>query len=132
MTYTKSTDIALLLLRITFGGLMILNHGWGKLMRFFQDGPLEFANPIGLGVPVSLALTVFAEVFCAALVIVGLFTRWAVVPLVITMLVVVFIVNFGEPLKTQEMPLLYLIAFAALGFAGPGWYSLDAQKNNIK
>jgi putative oxidoreductase len=72
-------------------------------------------------------LATFAEVLCALLVMVGLFTRWAVVPLIITMLVAVFIANMGEPLPKIELGLLYLTAFVAIGLAGPGWYSLDAQ-----
>lgn len=131
MIHSKSTDIALLLLRVTFGGLMIVTHGWGKLLKFFQDEPLQFADPIGLGVPASLALTVFAEVFCAVLVVVGLFTRWAVIPLIITMLVAIFIVNLGEPLQKLELAILYLITFTALGFTGPGWYSLDVQMRKL-
>lgn len=127
MLQSKSTDLALLLLRLTFGGLMLLNHGWGKLMKFFSDEPLKFGDPLGIGIPASLGLATFAEVGCAALVAIGLFTRLAVVPLIITMLVAAFIVHIDDGFKKMEMALLYVFAFAAIGLAGPGWYSVDAQ-----
>lgn len=128
MLQSKSTDLALLLLRLIFGGLMIANHGWGKLMKFFADEPLKFGDPLGIGVPASLGLATFAEVGCAVLVILGLFTRWAVIPLIITMFVAAFVVKFEEGLKSMEMAMLYLAVFAAIGLAGPGWYSVDAQR----
>jgi putative oxidoreductase len=131
MLQTKSTDLALLLLRLTFGGLMILNHGWRKLMKFFAEGPLEFGDPIGLGAPVSLVLVTFAEVGCALLIMIGLFTRLATIPLIVTMVVAGFVVHLGDGLKEMEMALLYLIAFTALGLTGPGWYSLDAKLRKI-
>ncbi len=127
MPFSKNTDIALLLLRVVFGGLMIIDHGWGKMQKIIGGKLEEFGDPLGLGAPISLGLATFAEVVCAALVIIGLFTRWAVIPLIITMLVAVFIANMGEPLPKMELGLLYLAAFVALGLAGPGWYSVDAQ-----
>jgi putative oxidoreductase len=127
MLPSKSTDIALLLLRLTFGGLMLVNHGWGKLMKFFADEPLKFGDPLGLGAVPSLVLTTFAEAGCALLIVIGLFTRWATVPLIIAMFVAAFVVKMGDSLKEMEMALLYFFAFVAIGLAGPGWYSVDAQ-----
>ncbi|MEY3369216.1 MAG: hypothetical protein RI973_2371 [Bacteroidota bacterium] len=131
MLQTKSTDLALLLLRLIFGGLMIINHGWKKLMKFFADGPLEFGDPIGIGAPASLVLVTFAEVGCALLLMIGLYTRLATIPLIITMAVAGFVVHLGDGLKEMEMALLYFFAYIALGLTGPGWYSLDAQLRKI-
>ena len=44
MQTDKKRDIALLLLRLTFGGAMIYGHGWGKLMRFFGDDLIKMPN----------------------------------------------------------------------------------------
>ena len=86
----NATDWASLILRLTFG-LLMLSHGIPKLMKL-MDGNMEFGDPIGIGVPASLALTVFAEVLCSALLVIGLWTRLALIPLIITMAVAVFIV----------------------------------------
>jgi putative oxidoreductase len=75
----------------------------------------------------SLVLTTFAEAGCALLIVIGLFTRWATVPLIIAMFVAAFVVKMGDSLKEMEMALLYFFAFVAIGLAGPGWYSVDAQ-----
>jgi putative oxidoreductase len=120
-------DIGLLILRLVFGGLMLFNHGWGKMMKLFTGDPNQFADPIGLGAPISLALASFAEVICAFLLVIGLLTRWAALPLIITMIVAVFVVHIGDGLRDMEMGLLYLAAYCTIGLAGPGWYSIDER-----
>lgn len=124
---TNNKDIALLLLRLAFGGLMLFNHGWGKMEKLFTGNPNKFADPIGLGAPVSLGLTVFAEVGCAALLVLGLFTRWATVPLIITMAVAVFIIHWSDPFGDKESAIIYLTAYVVIALLGPGWYSVDEQ-----
>ncbi|MEM8523474.1 MAG: DoxX family protein [Bacteroidota bacterium] len=119
-------DIGLLLLRITFGSLMLINHGWGKMMNLFGDDPIKFADPIGIGETASLTLAVFAEVLCAALIAVGFLTRWATIPLIITMLVAIFIVHISDPFKKMEMAILYLIPYVVIWINGAGKYSIDA------
>src|SRR5690625_5427446 len=70
----KQNAIGLLLLRLVFAGTLLYGHGWGKLMGWSERSAV-FPDPIGLGSPVALALAIGAEVFCALLVIFGLFTR---------------------------------------------------------
>lgn len=119
-----ATDWASLILRLTFG-LLMLSHGIPKLMKF-MDGTMEFGDPIGIGVPASLALTVFAEVFCAVLIIIGLWTRLALIPLIITMAVAVFVVHINDDLGTMELALQYLLSYCALFLLGSGRFSIDA------
>jgi putative oxidoreductase len=125
MSNQQATDISLLLLRLAFGGLMIINHGWGKLEKLLGAGPIKFGDPIGLGAEVSLSLAVFSEVVCSALLVVGLFTRWASVPALITMLVAAFVVHGGDPIGDRESALLFGTAYLVLLLMGPGRYSFD-------
>ena len=114
---------ALFLLRVSLGLGMILAHGWPKLMHFSQIAG-KFADPLGLGAPLSLALIVFAEVFCAGLVVLGVFTRLASLPVVFGMGVVVFVTQHGDVLGKAETAALYGLGFLVLAIGGGGSFSL--------
>jgi putative oxidoreductase len=120
-----SPDVAVLLLRIGAAAL-IMTHGIPKLMRIL-DGNFNFGDPLGLGPTLSLILVTFAEAFCAILVLMGLFTRVALIPLIINMTVIVFVAHADDPFGRKELPLLFLINFIVLFFTGPGKYSLDKK-----
>jgi putative oxidoreductase len=120
----RNTDIGILLLRLGVGGLM-LTHGIPKLFRLFGSEPIRFADPIGIGVEASLALTVFAEVICSVLIIVGLATKLAAIPLLATMFVAFFIIHADDPFQRKELALFFLIVYVVLLFTGSGKYSLD-------
>lgn len=120
----SATDWASLILRIACGGFM-LTHGWPKMQKMLA-GDYGFADPIGIGESASLMLTVFAEVLCAVLVLVGLWLRPALIPLIITMLVAAGIVHGSDPFGDKEHSLMYLFGYAALFLLGSGRFSLDA------
>jgi putative oxidoreductase len=119
-----STDLALLLLRF-MSGVLIITHGWPKLMGF-ADRAATFADPLGLGSEASLSVTVFAEFFCGILVSVGLFTRIALLFLVVVMAVIVLFIHGADPLPEKEYPILLWVTYVTLYFTGPGRYSVDA------
>jgi putative oxidoreductase len=124
-TRIYAIDTALLLLRVA-SSLMILTHGWPKITNF-SDYLNRFADPLGLGPALSLQAAIFSEFFCAILVAMGLLTRLALIPLIITMATVVFIVHGGDAFGDRELPLLYLSTFVVLLITGPGKYSLDKR-----
>ncbi len=126
MSSARRTDIALLLLRLAFGGTMVLFHGWPKLERILAGDP-KFGDPIGLGPELSLYLVTFAEFLCAILVTLGLFTRLALLPLIFAMGVAFFVAHWGDPFNKMYGSFSYLISFIALLLTGPGRYSLDEQ-----
>ncbi|WP_111598132.1 DoxX family protein [Chitinophaga skermanii] len=122
--YTNGgVSFALLLLRVTFGVLLI-THGWMKLQGFSEMSG-QFPDPIGLGSKVALSLTIFAEVFCAGFVALGLFTRLATIPVIICMLVIVFHIHGADVLAKKESGIMYLVVFLSLLITGPGKYSVD-------
>ncbi len=129
-TRTSDTafNFATLLLRLGFGLLMIVGHGYSKLANY-PAMLQKFKDPTGL-LPgsVALALTVFAEFFCAAFIVLGLFTRLGCIPLIIAMSVAFFVVHNAQYKPgpgSGEMALLFLLAFVVLFFIGPGKISLD-------
>ena len=117
-------NFALLVLRVAFSAFMMV-HGYGKLQSLTAGGEIQFGDPIGIGAPASLALAVFAEFFCSILLILGLATRLAVIPLIITMLVAVFIAHGGDDFGKKELGLHYLVVYLFIFIAGPGKYSID-------
>lgn len=127
---TTRVDIALLLLRVAFGGLMLYGHGWGKFYQLLGDAPIRFEDPLGFGMLTTYGLAIFAEVLCAFLVVIGLFTRWAVLPIIFTMLVAIFFIHYHDPFYKMELALLYLAPFVALLLTGAGRYSLDGLRNS--
>jgi putative oxidoreductase len=127
MTYGKREillSISLLILRLGSGIMMIVGHGWSKLIHF-GDKASVFPDPIGLGSQISLSLTVFSEFFCSIAIIFGLATRLAAIPLIVTMLVAAFIIHTDNPWQKKEFALLYLVPFLTLVFSGAGRFSLD-------
>ena len=125
-------DFGLLILRLAFGFSMIYGHGFGKLTRLFGTEEIRFADPFGLGPAASLALAVFAEVLCSLLIMLGLLTRAALIPLIITMATAFFTAHFDDAYGQQEKVILFGFAFLALFFTGPGRFSLDAQMQKNK
>lgn len=124
MRRNPGREAGLLIIRLMAGG-MILTHGIPKLLRFFGEEPITFADPFGLGPVISLGLAVFAEVFCAVLIIIGYKTRLATIPLMITMLTAAFYAHWSDPFGRKELPLLFFTVFLAILIFGGGKYALD-------
>ena len=99
-------DIALLITRIGVSAFM-LTHGLPKLMMLFGEGPVQFPGVMGMGPELSLALAVFAEVLCSILIIVGLGTRLASIPLIVTMVIAVFYIHAADPFAVQLLRCVY-------------------------
>ena len=122
-TSSAQANIALLILRIGIGIIMI-PHGYQKLINYaeLEDKFLDF---MGLGKSISLSLTIGAELFCSVLLVIGLFTRFSLLPLIIAMLVAVFNAHHGEIFGDGEHAFLYLLVYIYLIIACAGKYSVD-------
>lgn len=121
---------ALLFLRLFAGGLM-LTHGYPKLMKLLE-GNTSFADPLGLGSEISLALAVLAEFIGALFIMFGFLTRIASFMLGFTMFVAAFIQHFEDPFARKEKALLYFAMYLVLWVSGPGRLSVDNQISSFK
>ncbi len=128
----RHRDLGLLLMRVGIGLMFVFAHGLPKL----RGGP-EMWTKVGgalgrLGIDLAhqwfgLAAAL-SESLCALLVAVGLLTRWACVPLVVTLLVAAYFhLDKGDGLAGASHALEAAIFFAGLVLVGPGRYSIDAR-----
>lgn len=116
------------LARLTVG-VVFLQSGWGKLHNLAQV--TTFFTDLGLPAPAFHALLVSGtELVCGALVLAGLATRLAVVPLTITMVVALStalreqIDGLGSLVGLLEFA--YIALLVGIGTHGPGPLSADA------
>jgi len=117
-------DIGLLFLRIFPGGMLVLAHGLPKIQNYSAMST-QFPDPLGLGPTFTLLTAIFAEFFCGILVVLGLSTRLATLPIIGTLLTAAIVVHAADPWSKKEFAMLYAIPFIALFFTGPGAFSLD-------
>jgi putative oxidoreductase len=105
---------------------MIVFHGWEKLMtarRQFHT----FPNLIGIGSELSYVLVVWLEVFGAALIALGLLTRWHALGLAFTLFIAWLLWHQRRFTGTNagEMAFAYMFGYLLLFLTGAGRYSLD-------
>lgn len=118
----RYANLALLILRLFVGGMM-LTHGIAKLENYtvLREG---FPDPIGWGAGLSLVMIILVEVGCSLMVVTGLLTRFAVIPLIFAMIMAM--TTHGDmSVSGVELPLLYLGMYVVLFIAGPGKCSID-------
>jgi putative oxidoreductase len=124
---TDAEWVPQLLMRL-FVGYFFLETGWGKV----HDLGAMAERFLGWGIPApafNAALSGYAELIGGALVLAGLFTRLASIPLVINMLVALLVVKMKrvsglDDFVELDEP-LYALSFFWLVFSGPGKASLD-------
>ncbi len=128
----KLTHLAPLALRAGVGAVFAV-HGWQKL----TDGAAGFAQMlVGLGVPapeVFAWLVTAAELVGGVLLLLGLLTRLATLPLIATMVGAIALVKtdlgviapMGAPMPGAELDIALLAGLLALALLGPGSLSLD-------
>jgi putative oxidoreductase len=129
-------DFGLLLIRLIIGLLMAF-YGYEKLINFetmaSSDFWLKNVSFLGFSSKVALGLTVFAELICSILLILGFFTRISLFFLAFCMawiFLVVFpmsIIDKGDNGYQFNDAFVYFMIYLGLLFTGPGKYSLDAK-----
>lgn len=129
-------DFGILLIRLILGLLMAF-YGYEKLIHFNEMAASDFwmkqVSFLGMPSKISLGLTVFAELVCSVLLILGLFTRISLFFLLFCMawiFLVVFplaILDKGDNGYKFNDAFVYFMIYLGLFFTGPGRYSLDAK-----
>jgi putative oxidoreductase len=109
-------------------GLLFLSTGWGKI----HDIPKVTAYFTSLGIPapgLNAVLVGYCELICGGMLIVGLLTRLATIPLAMSMIVAILTARLGDVHGVFDLVALeeftYLIVLVMIAILGPGPLSLD-------
>ena len=125
IAYSESLlNLGMLLLRLTTGFLVCLNHGIPKITHF-NDWKGSFYNLAQIGSRWSLILSIVAEVFASMFLILGLFSRFAALLLVLDLGVAVFLYHAPHPISRFEDAITFFVISLFLLMVGPGKYSVD-------
>jgi putative oxidoreductase len=129
-------DFGLLLIRLIIGLLMAF-YGYEKFIHFNEMAASDFwmknVSFLGMSSKIALGLTIFAELVCSILLILGLFTRISLFFLLFCMgwiFLVIFpfsILDKGDNGYQFNDAFVYFMIYLGLFFTGPGKYSLDAK-----
>jgi putative oxidoreductase len=109
-------------------GLVFFNSGWGKL-HGLKD-VIEYFRSLGIPAPeIQAPFAAGTEFVCGLLLLLGLFTRIASVPLIITMTVAILTAKKDDIEGISSLftfsEYLYILLLVYLGVNGPGPLSLD-------
>jgi putative oxidoreductase len=129
-----AADAALLTMRTVAGLTLFFCSGVPKL---FHLGSLisSGSDPLHLGslAPAAMICAAFALGICTLLVVVGLATRYAALLIAISLMGTFFLIDRALPTNLldpghnshPEVIWLYMSAYCALAFTGPGRFSMD-------
>jgi putative oxidoreductase len=129
LSAAKKTDfLALLLARITLGVLFV-STGWGKVHNL--EKVTAFFGELRIPAPAfNATLASYTELVCGALLVVGLASRVAALPLVVTMAVAILTAKLDDihnlPDLFGQVEWTYLVLLLLIAAFGPGKASLDA------
>ena len=124
---TKLAWLPPLIARITIGGVFI-ESGWGKLHNL--DKVIAFFTELGIPAPqIQAPFVAGVELVCGGLVLAGLFTRLASIPLVCTMVVAILTAKKGDLTQFTDLfgfiEFLYIVILLFLVVKGAGTFSVD-------
>jgi len=109
-------------------GLLFLSTGWGKVHSL--DKVTAFFVQLGIPAPGLNAVVVgYSELVCGALLVIGLATRLATLPLIVSMVVALLTAKLADIHGVFELvgadEFTYLCVLIILLLIGPGTLSLD-------
>ncbi len=119
-------DLGLFFLRIAGSLLLLYVHGLPKIMHFSEE-LTRIEDPFGFGPYFSLIPAIVAEVICPILILFGVATRLACVPIIAVLLVAMLVVHPGWSIAEGQFGWLLLIIFTTLAITGPGAWRIRSR-----
>ncbi|MPW23136.1 DoxX family membrane protein [Paraburkholderia sp. CNPSo 3157] len=123
MNRFSATDLALLFLRVTASALVLFVHGLPKVLHYAsQLDAIE--DPLHLGKTLTLGFAIFAEVVCPLLMIAGIATRLAALPIMLVSAIALGLVHREWTLGQGQFAWMLLIMFGTIALGGAGRYRI--------
>ena len=125
--YAWAEPVSWLLIRLTVG-LMLIPHGWPKLMAGIGPVAANALTKRGITPAEPLAIALIAiETLGGLCIALGLFTRFWAAAATIEMCVIVYhhLPKFGWTDRGYEYPLMWGLVLLAVALRGGGPYSVD-------
>ncbi|MDR6943882.1 DoxX family protein [Mucilaginibacter pocheonensis] len=115
---------AMFAFRILLATELFRVHGMKKF-RGSDGKPEVVPNPLGLPQFINNLVATLSDTVVPVLVILGVFTRMAVLPTIGITSVGYFVVHKNDSPEVRDVPFMYTICFLLLLATGPGSISLD-------
>ncbi|MEO7140884.1 MAG: DoxX family protein [Ferruginibacter sp.] len=119
-----SFNLTFLILRILVSVELMVVHGLKKVGIGVTNAE-HVPNPLHLPDALNQAFATSANLFFPVLVILGFFTRLAVLPILAVTLTGYFIVHWNDALLVKDTPFMYSAVYLLILVLGPGKYSID-------
>lgn len=123
----RARPFALLAGRLAVG-LLFVSTGWGKV----HDIPKVTSFFASLHIPApgfNAVLVGYSELLCGAALVVGLLTRLATIPLIVSMVVAILTAKLGDLHGLFDLvgfdEFTYLVVLVMIAVLGPGTISVD-------
>ncbi|GEN66393.1 MULTISPECIES: DoxX family protein [Chryseobacterium] len=126
----KLTDTALLVFRVLLSVELIVAHGLKKLGIGVSEAE-QVPNPLHLPEVFNSLFADAANLVFPVFVILGFFTRIAVLPILAVTLTGYFILHWNDALLVKDTPFMYSLCYLLLLFMGSGKYSVDNYLRKI-
>jgi putative oxidoreductase len=124
-TSTRIWENGIAIIRI-ITGIMMAYHGYELFDSVKMADYGKWMNELHFPMPLLMAfLGKGTEFFGGILLALGLFTRIALIPLSITMLIIPFFMGKGKVFMEDQHPFLFVLLFLIFLFEGAGKWSLD-------
>ena len=118
-------DLTMLLFRFAISLELMIAHGLKKIGIGVAKAE-KIPNPLHIPDVLNQYFAIASNIFFPVLVMIGLFTRLAVLPILTVTLVGYFFVHWNDSLLEKDMPFMYTVAYLLLLAIGPGRYSVDS------
>jgi putative oxidoreductase len=117
-------NTTMLVFRVLLSLELIVVHGLKKIGIDVPQAE-RVPNPLHFSETFNTAFAISANLFFPVLVMLGLFTRIAIIPILAVTLTGYFVVHWKDALLVKDTPFMYSLSYLFILFVGPGSYSVD-------